>query len=111
MSALLELHGLRKAFADFTAVDGVDLALPPGGITAIIGPNGAGKTTLINLVSGKLLPDAGSVLLEGADVTRMPLNSARSAFSRIARNESPRGERESRCSAPVETSTRMAANQ
>src|SRR5205814_8933222 len=72
MSSLLELRGLRKAFADFTAVDGVDLALPAGGITAVIGPNGAGKTTLINLVSGKLLPDAGSVLLEGADVTRMP---------------------------------------
>ena len=72
MSALLELRGLRKAFADFTAVDGVDLALPPGGITAIIGPNGAGKTTLINLVSGKLVPDAGRVFLDGADVTRLP---------------------------------------
>jgi branched-chain amino acid transport system ATP-binding protein len=72
MSALLELRGLRKAFADFTAVDGVDLALPPGGITAIIGPNGAGKTTLINLVSGKLVPDAGRVFLDGVDVTRLP---------------------------------------
>src|SRR5204862_217061 len=61
MSSLLELRGLRKAFADFTAVDGVDLALPSRGITAVIGPNGAGKTTLIDLVSGKLVPDAGEV--------------------------------------------------
>ena len=72
MSALLEARGVRKAFADFTAVAGVDLALPPGGITAVIGPNGAGKTTLINLLTGKLLPDAGEVLLDGADVTRLP---------------------------------------
>ncbi|HWE26177.1 MAG TPA: ATP-binding cassette domain-containing protein, partial [Myxococcales bacterium] len=72
MSALLELRGLRKAFADFVAVDGVDLALPSGGITAIIGPNGAGKTTLINLISGKLVPDVGHVSFDGADVTRLP---------------------------------------
>jgi len=72
VSALLEARGVRKAFADFTAVAGVDLALPAGGITAVIGPNGAGKTTLINLLTGKLLPDAGEVLLDGADVTRLP---------------------------------------
>jgi len=72
VSALLEARGVRKAFADFTAVAGVDLVLPPGGITAVIGPNGAGKTTLINLLTGKLLPDAGQVLLDGADVTRLP---------------------------------------
>jgi len=72
VSALLEVRGVRKAFADFTAVAGVDLSLPPGGITAVIGPNGAGKTTFINLVTGKLVPDAGQVLLDGADVTRLP---------------------------------------
>jgi branched-chain amino acid transport system ATP-binding protein len=72
VSALLEVRGVRKAFADFTAVAGVDLSLEPGGITAVIGPNGAGKTTLINLLTGKLLPDAGQVLLDGADVTRLP---------------------------------------
>ena len=72
MSALLEVRGVRKAFADFTAVDGVDLSLPQGGITAVIGPNGAGKTTLINLLTGKLVPDQGQVLLDGADVTGLP---------------------------------------
>jgi branched-chain amino acid transport system ATP-binding protein len=75
VSALLEVRGVRKAFADFTAVAGVDLSLPPGGITAVIGPNGAGKTTFINLVTGKLVPDAGQVLLDGADVTRLPASA------------------------------------
>ena len=69
MSALLEVRGLRKSFADFVAVAGVDLSLPEGGITALIGPNGAGKTTFINLLTGKLIPDEGRVLLDGADVT------------------------------------------
>jgi branched-chain amino acid transport system ATP-binding protein len=69
MSALLEVRGLRKSFADFVAVAGVDLSLPEGGITALIGPNGAGKTTFLNLLTGKLIPDEGRVLLDGADVT------------------------------------------
>jgi branched-chain amino acid transport system ATP-binding protein len=69
MSALLEVRGLRKSFAEFVAVAGVDLALPSGGITALIGPNGAGKTTFINLLTGKLIPDEGRVLFDETDVT------------------------------------------
>ena len=72
MTALLEVRGLRKSFDDFTAVAGVDLTLPEGGITAVIGPNGAGKTTFINLLTGKLIPDEGRVLFAGRDVTRLP---------------------------------------
>jgi branched-chain amino acid transport system ATP-binding protein len=76
VSALLEARALRKSFAEFTAVGGVDLALPEGGVTAVIGPNGAGKTTFINLLSGKLIPDGGQIRFAGADVTRLP-SSAR----------------------------------
>ena len=72
MSAVLEVRGLRKSFDDFTAVAGIDLALPEGGITAVIGPNGAGKTTFINLLSGKLVPNGGRIVFAGADVTRLP---------------------------------------
>ncbi|GAC1546990.1 MAG: hypothetical protein NVS2B9_14060 [Myxococcales bacterium] len=72
MSALLEVRGLRKSFAEFAAIAGIDLTLGEGGITALIGPNGAGKTTFINLLTGKLTPDAGTVLFAGADVTRLP---------------------------------------
>jgi branched-chain amino acid transport system ATP-binding protein len=72
VTALLEVRGVTKAFDDFTAVAGVDLALQEGGITAVIGPNGAGKTTLINLLAGKLRPDRGSIVFGGKDVTRLP---------------------------------------
>ncbi len=83
MTALLQVRGLRKSFAEFAAVAGVDLAIPEGGITAIIGPNGAGKTTLINLLTGKLLPDAGQVTFAGVDVTRLPTSArVRAGMSR-----------------------------
>jgi branched-chain amino acid transport system ATP-binding protein len=72
MTALLEVRAVTKAFDDFTAIAGVDLALEEGGITAIIGPNGAGKTTLINLLAGKLRPDRGRIVFAGQDVTRLP---------------------------------------
>ncbi|HZR08222.1 MAG TPA: ATP-binding cassette domain-containing protein [Myxococcales bacterium] len=72
MTALLEVRGVTKAFDDFTAIAGVDLALEEGGITAVIGPNGAGKTTLINLLAGKLRPDQGRIVFAGQDVTRLP---------------------------------------
>ncbi|WP_062012953.1 ABC transporter ATP-binding protein, partial [Aureimonas sp. AU4] len=72
MSPLLDIRGLRKRFGGLAVTDGVDLALEPGARTALIGPNGAGKTTLINLVTGQLRPDAGTVTLGGRDVTRAP---------------------------------------
>src|ERR671917_548 len=60
--------GSTRRFGGFTAVDGVDLALPPGARHALIGPNGAGKTTLVNLLTGALRPSAGRILLEGEDI-------------------------------------------
>src|SRR6185437_5911939 len=51
------------------AVAGVSLAVARGQIAAIIGPNGAGKTTFFNLITGHVRPDAGSVLLDGAEIT------------------------------------------
>ncbi|MGD1879861.1 MAG: ABC transporter ATP-binding protein [Kiloniellaceae bacterium] len=66
--ALLELHGLRKAFGALQATDGVALTVMPGEIHALIGPNGAGKSTLIAQIAGDLKPDAGRVALLGRDV-------------------------------------------
>ena len=71
MSALLDVRGVKKSFDDFTAIAGVDLTLQEGGITAVIGPNGAGKTTFINLLTGKLRPDTGSIVFAGEEVTRL----------------------------------------
>jgi len=71
MSELLKTEGLRKRFGELAAVDGVNLVLPAGRLTAIIGPNGAGKTTLINLVTGALSPDSGTIYFKGEEITRL----------------------------------------
>lgn len=51
--------------------DGLNLEIPRGRVTAIMGPSGTGKTTLLRLITGQILPDQGSILVEGRDVTRM----------------------------------------
>jgi ABC-type Fe3+/spermidine/putrescine transport system ATPase subunit len=68
----LELAGLVKRFGAIVAVDGVTLALARGEILALLGPSGSGKTTMLRLLAGFETPDAGRVLVEGADVTRVP---------------------------------------
>lgn len=79
MTAVLEARGLRKHFGGLKAVEDVDFSLAPGEIHALIGPNGAGKTTLVGLLSGRIAPDAGRIVLAGQDVTRLP------AHARVAR--------------------------
>jgi len=69
--ALLEVAGLTKRFGGVTAVDGLDLAVRSGETLGVIGPNGAGKSTLVSLVSGALRADAGHILLDGQEVTRL----------------------------------------
>jgi branched-chain amino acid transport system ATP-binding protein len=72
MTTLLSAAGLVKAFNGMRAVDNVDLELPEGRVTGIIGPNGAGKTTLVHVLTGHLLPDAGTIAFDGADITSVP---------------------------------------
>ncbi len=71
MAALLSVQGLSKQFGGRAAVQGLDLALDEGVITALVGPNGAGKTTFFNLVTGNLRADAGRVSLSGRAITGM----------------------------------------
>jgi branched-chain amino acid transport system ATP-binding protein len=66
---VLEVEGLRKSFGALTATDDATFSVERGTITGLIGPNGAGKSTLFNLVSGFYKPDAGSVRVNGVDVT------------------------------------------
>ncbi|MFJ3461878.1 ABC transporter ATP-binding protein [Achromobacter spanius] len=72
MSAL-RIENLEKRYGGLTVTDKLSLDVASGELHAVIGPNGAGKTTLIGQLSGELRPDAGRVLLDGKDVTRMPV--------------------------------------
>lgn len=67
----LQLKGLSVRFGQLKAVDGVDLTLESGGRHALIGPNGAGKSTLVNLITGALPADSGTVALLGRDVSAL----------------------------------------
>nr|WP_208297826.1 ABC transporter ATP-binding protein [Actinophytocola oryzae] len=66
---MLRTRGLAREFNGFRAVDDVDLEVEAGTVHALVGPNGAGKTTLFNLLTGFLTPTAGSIELDGEDVT------------------------------------------
>src|SRR5690606_23347211 len=79
----LEVSGVSKAFGGIKALDGVDLVVEPGTITAIIGANGAGKTTLLNVISGVLRADEGTVRLAGTELTSLrPYQIARVGVGR-----------------------------
>ena len=68
----LSARGLYKSFGSLVVASDIELTLPAGARYALIGPNGAGKTTLINLMTGMLRPDAGRIVLDGADITALP---------------------------------------
>jgi len=80
---LLEARGLKVHFGGVHAIDGVDLVLEKGEILGLIGPNGAGKTTLVNALSGFQKPTAGTVVMNGQDVTGLsPHRLARRGLAR-----------------------------
>jgi branched-chain amino acid transport system ATP-binding protein len=68
---VLQIRGLKKAFAGLEAVKGVSLDLNKNELLGLIGPNGAGKTVLVNSVSGFYKPDAGRVSLRGEDIASL----------------------------------------
>jgi len=70
--SVLSVRGLRKAFGGVEAVAGVDFDVAPGEMLALIGPNGAGKTTCFNMLMGQLTQDAGTVSLDGTEITGLP---------------------------------------
>jgi fructose transport system ATP-binding protein len=76
---VLEARGLVKLFGRVVALDAVDLTLYSGEILAVIGDNGAGKSTLIKCLSGALIPDRGSILLDGKEVRFRTPQDARDA--------------------------------
>jgi branched-chain amino acid transport system ATP-binding protein len=80
---VLEVTDLRRAFGGIRAVAGVSFTVEPREIVGIIGPNGSGKSTLFDLVTGFHAPDAGTIRLEGRDITgRPPHRIARAGLAR-----------------------------
>jgi ABC-type branched-subunit amino acid transport system ATPase component len=75
MTFALETRGLQKQFGALNVTRDLSLRIQQGARHALIGPNGAGKTTIINLLTGVLKPDRGQILLEGADITDLPVHT------------------------------------
>ena len=69
--ALLSIEKLRKRFGAVQATDDVSLTVYPGDVHGLIGPNGAGKTSLIGQIAGAISPDAGTVVFDGQNITRL----------------------------------------
>src|SRR5260221_7477424 len=74
MTPALETKGLEKSFGGLRVTRDLSLRVEQGARHALIGPNGAGKTTVINLLTGVLKPNAGRILLEGNDITDLPVH-------------------------------------
>jgi branched-chain amino acid transport system ATP-binding protein len=74
MSALLSMDALVKQYGGLLVTDHVTLDIEPGELHAVIGPNGAGKTTLINLLSGELFADQGSIVFDGVVISGQPID-------------------------------------
>ena len=73
-NGVLEARTLRKRYASRWVVDGVSIILRPREIVGLLGPNGAGKTVTFSVISGMIVPDDGRVLLNGEDVTALPMH-------------------------------------
>ncbi|UTD28328.1 ABC transporter ATP-binding protein [Bradyrhizobium sp. WD16] len=72
---ILLLEHLRKSYGALRVTDDVSLAIGRRELHAVIGPNGAGKTTLVHQISGLATPDAGRIVFDGEDITRLPMHA------------------------------------
>jgi sulfate/thiosulfate transport system ATP-binding protein len=68
----IEARNITKRFGDYVALDDVTVTVPNGSLTALLGPSGSGKSTLLRVIAGLEAPDAGTVLIEGEEVTNRP---------------------------------------
>jgi sulfate/thiosulfate transport system ATP-binding protein len=69
---MISAANVTKRWGDFTALDDVSVDIDSGSLTALLGPSGSGKSTLLRVIAGLEAPDAGRVVLDGADVTALP---------------------------------------
>jgi ABC-2 type transport system ATP-binding protein len=69
---MLKIHDLQKNYGKFRALNSLNMEVEPGALYGLVGPNGAGKTTTIRILTGLLLPDGGSVEIDGIDALKEP---------------------------------------
>ena len=69
---MIEITALRKSYKGTVVLNGIDLSVAAGTVTALLGPNGAGKTTTVHILSTLVRPDGGSAIVNGADVAKDP---------------------------------------
>lgn len=74
-AAALEINNLNKSYGGLRVTRNIQLSIAPGELHGIIGPNGAGKTTLLSQLFGEVMPDQGTVLLDGQDISRLPTHT------------------------------------
>jgi lipopolysaccharide export system ATP-binding protein len=87
--AILETDELSKSYKGRRVVDNVSVRLSDGEVVGLLGPNGAGKTTSFYMIVGLISPDSGKVLLDGVDLTRMPMyERARNGISYLPQEPS-----------------------
>jgi sulfate transport system ATP-binding protein len=76
----IEITNVSKRFGDFVALEGIDLTIPTGQLTALLGPSGGGKTTLLRVIAGLETADTGSVVIEGVEATKLPVQKRNVGF-------------------------------
>ena len=76
----IEVTDVNKRFGDFVALENINLSIPTGQLTALLGPSGGGKTTLLRIIAGLESTDTGSVVIEGQDATRLPVQKRNVGF-------------------------------
>jgi sulfate transport system ATP-binding protein len=67
----IQINDISKRFGDFAALESVSLEIPAGSLTALLGPSGSGKSTLLRIIAGLELPDGGSIVIDGNDVSHV----------------------------------------
>lgn len=74
---MIEVSRISRDFGTFHAVNDVSFSIPTGQIVGLLGPNGAGKTTTMRMITGFLQPTSGSILIDGEDISKNPVESKR----------------------------------
>ena len=71
MTDTITLRGVNKHYGEFAALKDIDFSVPSGSLTALLGPSGSGKSTLLRAIAGLDQPDAGTITINGRDVTNV----------------------------------------